>query len=656
MKSWQAPLKNKEDFIKPLIGVITSEQDFATVRLAAEAMLMFGYSQVQLELEKAVGDASLPVAARINVIYAIKRHPDKQAVVRLVSLMDSPDAQIVEAARSGLADVGIVASPDPAVRRQTLIELQQRGAEAFLRERLIRQETRMRELQTDREGWQKKYLTALGALYDVQGDEAAKVEFLDLHLGAQEVRVKVWALERLEELRLGTGTSKAKFSKLETRLISLISDPSREVRLNTARRLAALWELNVAKPLLDQLNIEQDEQVRREILVALREACYYAASDANTGPKIPEEIRTGTLEWAVRFLKDADAEKARRGAQVIGRLLEQNGLKPEERDGYLKALADRYTQIDPANDAGLRGYLLSAMAGLCSSRSACRDPAAKQFVGLFEQALTDQAETVRLAAADGLVNIDKTSALKKLRKDLAGDPIAAIRVKVIDLAGEAGGPAELDWLAEKLGVVDESESAWQAMLKIFGRSDVAVVTAWATRIKSPALTGKLTIEQRISFFVLAEQKARRENKADLLKDAQTNLADLYVAANKLKQASEQLEILVAGAAAGPEKLRLQGRLVRVYLGLASMEQVCSVLSNYLDTKGLELGPDSDAIKCIDEYLGSPTAVNPAGLLEGLQKVKASDSQTEQVWRILLTGWTERYAKARKPDEGDRADN
>ena len=31
-RTWQKPLKSKEDFIKPLIGVITSEQDFAIVR------------------------------------------------------------------------------------------------------------------------------------------------------------------------------------------------------------------------------------------------------------------------------------------------------------------------------------------------------------------------------------------------------------------------------------------------------------------------------------------------------------------------------------------------------------------------------------------------------------------------------------------------
>ena len=48
-------------------------------------------------------DPSLSVTARINVIYAMRRHPDKQAVAKLFSLVESPDPQIVEAARSALS-------------------------------------------------------------------------------------------------------------------------------------------------------------------------------------------------------------------------------------------------------------------------------------------------------------------------------------------------------------------------------------------------------------------------------------------------------------------------------------------------------------------------------------------------------------------------
>ncbi|MEN6336368.1 MAG: HEAT repeat domain-containing protein [Phycisphaerales bacterium] len=652
-RAGQQLIRNKEDFIKPLIGVITSEQDYSIVKLAAEATLAFSYSQVQEELEKAVVDSSLPVTTRTNVIYAMRRHPDKQAVIKLFSLLDSAEPQIAEAARSNLASVGISVSPDPAVRRQTLLELQQRNTESFLRERVIRQETRMRENDTERESLWKKYLTDKTALYNFQGTEDAKVKLLATNLGDRDARVKLWALERLEELRVGT--SKAKFSALEPSLILLISDPSRDVRRNTARLLASLWEVNAAKNLLDQLNVETDDLVRREILVALREACY--ASLTTPGPKLPEEIRAGTLVWAVRFLDDADPEKARVGAEVIGKLLEPNGLKAEEANGYLKTLVDRYAKLNPANDVALREDLLSVMAGLCSSRSACREYAAKHYSSLFETALAEKADPVRLIAIDGFFNAssDKPGAVRRLWKVLGSDAIPAIRLRLIDLAGEAGGPPELDGLAERLGVASESDPSWQAILKIFRRSPSTLLSEWTTKIKSQPIAGRLTPEQQISFFDMVRQRAQTETKPELLREAQTNLADLYIVANRLKEASECLRILAAGAT-GDELLKYQQQLLQTYLGLGSIEETCGLLVNYLPTKGLDLSTEGAVAKTIEAYLSNPTTANAAGLLQALQQIQISDPQASQGWRILLSGWADRYAKAKKTDASDRANN
>lgn len=654
---WQTPIKSKEDFIKPLVGVITSEEkDFNLVKLAAEATLVFGYSQVQMELEKAVADSSLSVAVRTNVIYAMRRHPDKQAVIKLFSLMDSGEPQIVDEARKALAAVGVTVSPDPAVRRQTLLELQQRDAEVFLRERVIRQETRIRENEAERESVWKKYLADKTTLYNLQGTEDAKVKFLATHLAERETRVKLWALDRLEELRVGT--SKAKFSAVETQLKDLVSDPSRDVRLSTARRLASLWELNVAKPLLDQMNVEQDEQVRREILVALREACYTSLGDTAPGPRIPDEIRTGTLAWGVRFLNEADPEKARVGADVIGKLLEPKGMKPEDVNNYLGTLAQRYARMNPANDITLRGYLLSAMGGLCSSRSACREQAAKLFGAVFDQALVDKTESVRLVAMDGVLNAnaDKLVALRKLRKDLGADPSVKIRLKLIDLAGNGGEQQELDWLAEKLGAADESEQAWEAMLDIFQRSPTALLTDWTVKIKSPNAAVKLTPEKLIQFFALVRQKAQGESKPDLLKEAQASLADLYVATKSYKEASDCLRSLIAAGPTGQELARFQVQLLQVYLELGNAEAARTLIANYLAGKDFDLSPEGSVAKCIETHLGHPTTINPGELLESLQQVQVGDPQVRQTWQALLSRWAERYAQARQAGSGESASN
>ncbi len=653
-RTWQKPVKNKEDFIKPLISIIVSEEDVATARLAAEATLIFGYSQIQVELEKAANDASLPTHAKLNVIYALRRHPDKQAVAKLLSLVDSPDATVADAARNALAAVGIAAGPDPATRRPMMTELQQRGTEAFLRERVIRQETRMRELEADLSTWQTRYSTALGRLYNALADEAARNAFLTEQLSAPEMPVKLWALAKLEELRKGTGKLKLS-EQLEAVLLSLISDPSRQVRLRTARLLALMGELNSAKPLLAQLPGEPDDQVRREMFVALGATCYFA-SLPTAGRRIPEEVRRETLEWAVKFLAETGPEKARSGAEVIGKLLEQDGLKPEEVDRYLKAISDRYAQATAGADNGLRSYLLGAMAGLCTTRSTCRVEAAKLYNGLFEQAISDEAEGVRQSGVDGLISVDKSSALRRLRKDIIADPSLIIRLKLLDLAGEVGGPQDLDWLVEKLGTTGETEQAWQAMLKVFRRSGLTVLADWVARVEIPPLAGRISVEQKQSFFTLVEQRSQSEDNPDLLKQVQQDLVQLYISSNNLNQAADYLKTLLSAAAANPETERLRSQLLYVYLASSSFDQAGELIGVCLSDKDSDLSPDGFVVRSIEEYLNRPSGADPNALLKALERVQIKDPQSAGVWRGLVSRWADRFAKARKAEDADRVSN
>ncbi len=661
---WQKPLKNKEEFAKPLLAILMSEEDPEIAKRAAEATLIVGYSLVQAELEKAVTNPALSLNVRMNVIYALKRHPDKAAVTKLISLLDGPDPQVAEAARAALVSIGISLSQDPAAQRKTLAELDQRGAEAYLRERLVRQETRVREMETDLSAWQKRYLTTLSDLHDAQANDAAKTAFLDRQLRSPEIIVRSWALDKLLELRNAKGT--LKLTELEPVLSALVADSSRQVRLKTARLLALMGELNTSKPLLDQLKVEKDEQVMREILVALGEACY-AGSMPTAGRKIPDEIRKETLDWAVLFLKAPDAEKMRSGAAVIGKLLEQDGLKPEDVDRDLRALSERYAQAAAGVDPTLRGYLLGTMAGLCSTRSTCREQAIKLYSGYFEQALTDKEGIVRQNAVDGLVNVDKAGALRRLlRENMHLDSSVAIRQKLIDLAGEVGGPQDLQWLAEKVGAPGDGEPAWawNAMLKIFKspRSDMAVLSDWTTRIEGLAAAGKVVLEQRIAFLALVEQKAQSENRADVLKPVRWSLAQLYVLSNNLKQASEYYKTLLSLATTEEEQQRLQSQLLRVFLGLADMDQASDLISKCLSLNELDpannggVATNNVVVKSIEEYLNDPKTTDPSAVITALQQIKFKDPVVAQTWQALLARWTERFAKAKKPEDSGRANN
>ena len=235
-------------------------------------------------------------------------------------------------------------------------------------------------------------------------------------------------------------------------------------------------EVNSSQRLADQLKVEKDDEVKMELFVALAGACYYAYLP-DSGIKISSEIGNQTLELAGEYLTQGPAQKTRKGAEVIRKLLEQDQLSSAEAEKYLGLLAQTYEQQRTGTGTSLRGELLSAMGGLCSPRSAHKIEAAKTFEPLFEEALTDEMDLTREAAVEGLINIDKTKALDKLRGGFANDSSAKIRQRVIELAGEVGGKDDLGWLAERLGSA-ESELAWQTMLKIFKAADADVLDKW----------------------------------------------------------------------------------------------------------------------------------------------------------------------------------
>jgi HEAT repeat protein len=647
------PLKNKEEFLQPLLGILAMEADPGVSQSAAEATLMFSYDQVQAGLEKIAGDKQSPVVIRSNVVYALQLHPDKRAVLKLIDLLGDTDSEVARAAGEALTSLGIAFPDDPEGRRRALSDIEQQGPEAYLRKRLVRSETDIRTLRAGMLLWQNYYFSALVDWYTSLSDEAARNSFLADRLRAQEPEIKLWALDRLEEIKKGTG--KPKLSEdLEKTLLSLVSSKNRQVRLKMARVLALMWELNSAQRVLQQLQVEEDADVRHELFVALGGACYYASLD--TSPfKVPDEVRKETLEWAVRFLSEQRVERVRSGADVIRKLLTQNGFKAEEVSKYLDALAQRYQQATTEANPAVRGELLSAMAGLCAQRSVCRVQATKLYSPLFEQAVADGADDVRQGAVDGFINMDGAAALKKFRKSLVDDPSAAIRAKLINVAGEVGVAEDLDWLSRKLGTSGEGDAAWQAMLKVFRRCGMDVMAAWIGAFTTPPLQERLTLDQRISYFILVEQRAQSESKVELLADARKQLAQLYTASANFKQAADYLKLIEETASNQQERDRVLSDRLNVCLRWPNLEMVSEIVGGYLLAR--DMSEDCSIAKSIDGYLKEPPlGADPNALLEKLGGIKLKEPEARPGWRGLLLRWSKPVARARRSGQTEEISN
>ena len=641
-RGMQESIKAKADFIQPLLEILTTK-DFGEAKLAAEATLLFKYGQISEPLEKMVTDSSLPAKARLNAIYALKLQPDMRAIFKLIKLLDDSEGQIAIEAENALHSLGIPVGKDAETRKQIIDELKRKGRDEFLRDWLIRQETQMRKLETELNLWREMYLSALDKIYDGISDDTAKGKFLAERLGAPKEIVRLWALEKVSQWRVGTKSELP--VELGPVLVNLVSDQNRDVRLKTAGLLSLMGQLNSSQRLLQQLEIEQDDEVKMELFVALGGACYYAFLPGSE-VKIPEEIRKKTLEWATKFLLEESPKKAQKGAEVIKKLLEQDGLTSGEVDSYLGLLAERYNQQRDKADGALRGELLGVMAGLCGPRSAHKTEAAKTFERLFEEALNDKVDLAREASVEGLINIDKTKALGKLRGSFANDGSAKIRQRVIELAGEVGSSDDLTWLAEKLGSA-ESEPAWQTMLRIFKDVEADVLDKWVGRFSSQDMEARLSDEQKLSFLEIAEHKAIGENKAEMLKNVRGKLARLYSKSGRFEQAAKCLGLLREAAGSPEEKGAILAQLLDVYLRWPKVETAAQLVDNCLLEK--DLGPDNVIVLSIEKYLAElPATDDPNVVLEALIKIKTVEDRP--MWAEQVQRWTKRLGQPRDADK------
>jgi HEAT repeat protein len=641
-------VKNDQDFIEPLLGLLDTQND-TEAQLAAQATLIFDYDNIIGSLDKIFKDPNKPVTTKINAVRALKLRMDMKATIRLIELVDHPDKQVADEAKNALQSLGIPVGKDTEARKKIIEQIKQEGPVAFLRAQLIRQDAQMRQERAALELWQKRYKSDLDKRYENIGDDAARGEFLATYLVDTETVVRLWALDKAYKWRVAPGSKLPE--KLGPILIKLISDNDRDVRLITAELLALMPKLNSASPLLAQLEIEQDDLVKIKLLEALGGACSYAILSNPTTPISPEmkEIRKQTLEWAAKFLLEENAEKAKTGAEVIKKLLSRDGLEPKEVDRYLGLLSERYSRqkSNPDGTINLKGELLNEMAALCAQDSTYKEKATQLFEKLFIEALHDESNFVREAAVDGLTYIDKAKALKLLRNDFINDPSLILREKIIALANAAGGRDDLNWLSEKIGSNSESEPAWQAMLKIFSVSDVDLLNMWMDKLISPSSKVKLSNGQKIDFLKIAENA---ESNSEKKRDIQKKLAELYYETDQFDQAAEYLGILYEIASTPEAKETILPKLLDACLRGAKLESAVGLVKNYLNQGDLD--PGNIVVKSINNYFSNPPAgTDPNEVLKELVAIKAPQGRPK--WEQQLKNWTNYLGKAKEAEKANQ---
>jgi len=365
--------------------------------------------------------------------------------------------------------------------------------------------------------------------------------------------------------------------------------------------------------------------------VALGAACKSAMLQNG----IPAVIKRETLVVAAEFLNDKDGARAARGADVIGMLLEQNGLEASEIDRYLGLLKSKFER-ELGGKNTLRGDLLGTMAELCANRSACKQGAHKRFRQVFEDAFHDENDGVREEAIEGFLHIDREGTLGRLRQDFVNDSSAKIRERLIELAAELGGAEDVPWLMPKLGMNGEAEAAFRTLLTVLSRSQIDLLeNQWFSELVAIRAQQRLSDSQWSSLLELAERQAEGRPKflhriyrewTTLLKKQKGSLADQTVYWEKLTQGGQ-----------GGERNEDIAALLDLYLRQKKVDASVTTLQA-LVSKG-DLSPNGPVLGVLSRLFATSTSDGGEGetIRAVVNGVPMGDNRP--VWNAHRARWT-----------------
>ncbi len=590
-----------DEFLKPIVGILSSG-DISEARLAGEALLIYPFVKAFDPLSKMAADATLEPRTRLNVIYALKLWPEKEAIAALHALRKDSDKTVAAAADKALQEIfGVPEGTRSATLDGMVQDFQNRRSTEFirdlmavLRDRVARQQEQLRMVGADRDIWKTKYLAMQDKEY-AAADDAGKPSMLVTKLTSDLAAERLWALSKVS-----TYAAMAS-SELRTAVLSLVLDPDRDVRLATARVLANKSALDPAEKLLAQLQVEKDNEVALALFQALGEACSFAFTPGSP-IKLPSSVRMDTLRLAASFLAEKDSDRVYPGAEVIRKVLEINGIETPVAQSYLRMILNRY-QATEGQTGPLRGQLLMVMAKLCG-KTALRDVATTLYQPALLAGLSDTADaTVREAAVTGMANIGKPQAYAAFRdRKLGDDPSPAVRKIVIGLDGEVGDEEDLAWLSDRLTINGEAEAAWSAMASILQRQGAVVILGWIEKLKTNA--GNMS---RVTELLgMVEGRLQGEKNA--------------------------VSLLAV-------RMELLGR----YLSVGDIARAVGVFSRRL-IEQKDLKSDDALIVLVQTYLNSGTVTKEtkAALINALGAIAAPTGTVWPHWSEQLKAWQKEY--------------
>jgi len=246
---------------------------------------------------------------------------------------------------------------------------------------------------------------------------------------------------------------------------------------------------------------------------------------------------------------------------------------------------------------------------------------------------TSSDAAIRRAAAQGLIYIDRTTALKILTdKQLHNDPDTSIATMVINLAKDVGGGKDYAWLAEK--AKQKTEGAWQAIIAILQREDVAIVEQAVETIDS----FEVSDARKIEVFEIGRKKAGIQYKST------GALARFHIKLDNYNEASQLYEWLLADAAGKSEAIRDADNAIEAFIKTNKEDSIVKIVEAVLAAE--DILPESN----IGVKLTAAVEEGKNPLKESLAKIALPQDKPREGWKKLIDSWSVAETKQPPPAE------
>lgn len=616
--TWGDSIVKDNRYLDSLENILVSAGELQS-KAAAEAMLIFDYPAVKNRLKNLINNTEKPISARLAALYALKIRVEKDAILDLIGFVDSPDSQISQEAQKSLQKIlGVPVGLDKSEWKRITKELSRKSKDEFLADQLVVQYDKCRKMEAQVGDWKNLFLATIDKYYEKTDNEALKIEFLNEQLASAKSELRLWAVNKVIQMK---NNGKTIPDEVGSKLVGLIGDSDRQIRLEVARLLVGLSKLGPAEMLLAQIAVEPDEQVRLEQFAALGEAIYYATSPGSS-MQMNADLRLKGLEIASSYLSSDDPAVSGAGAKQMRKMLENNGLDPQICVEYLTRLAEKYKLPNVQGQDALRADLLDAMSRLCSQSSVCRVEAIKLFEGFFAEGITDNNSLLRQYSLAGLVNCrGAVSVLEQVRQlSMYNDSDAGILADILALVDKAGTGADLVWLSGKLNSNGMSEAVWQTVSSLLERSSAGEVYNFYNILAENKNADKGQLEQVLSVL---EAKAAEEADAGIKEKIYKELFQSYLVKAD-KEGIKKYYNLLSGMFDGkPEKELLDKQYLEFCLKNGDFGSVKQVIAAKLKIGDIT---DTDVVfSILDSYFaGSDNLDEKAKLLAVLESIAGAD--------------------------------